>query len=260
MNTLDFNSLFHQTISYLIQWRTQGTSCLVGLELIEKTGMSRRNLIPVTMRMHSADNRNISILGAVIFRLCGMDQPGSERVTRQIIYVTDSTDKFFLSWEACIDMGIISIHFPVIGEVPIPADCQLLSTDYASSSWDIARLPPLPTTLPCPATEENTPKLKQYLIDYYSSSTFNICEHQPLPIMEGPSMRVMIYPKAKPTAYHSPIPVPIHWQDDVKAGHDRDVRLGVLEPVSIGEPVTWCHRMVICAKRNGKPRRTIDFQ
>ena len=26
------------------------------------------------------------------------------------------------------------------------------------------------------------------------------------------------------------------------------------------EPVTWCHRMVICAKINGKPRRTIDFQ
>ena len=70
----------------------------------------------------------------------------------------------------------------------------------------------------------------------------------------------MINPQAKPTAYHSPIPIPIHWQDDVKAGLDRDVRLGVLEPVPVGEPVTWCHRMVICAKKNGKPRRTIDFQ
>ena len=59
----------------------------------------------------------------------------------------------------------------------------------------------------------------------------------------------LIDPKAKPTAYHSPIPVPIHWQDDVKAELDRDVRLGVLEPVPIGEPVTWCHRMVICAKK-----------
>ena len=73
-------------------------------------------------------------------------------------------------------------------------------------------------------------------------------------------MHLMIDPKAKPTAYHSPIPVPIHWQDDVKAGLDRDVRLGVLEPVPVGEPVTWCHRMVICAKKNGKPRRTTDFQ
>ena len=42
-------------------------------------------------------------------------------------------------------------------------------------------------------------------------------------------------------AHHSPIPVPLHWQDDIKAGMNRDVRLGVLEPVPIGEPVTWCH-------------------
>ena len=32
---------------------------------------------------------------------------------------------------------------------------------------------------------------------------------------------------------------------------DRDVRLRVLEPVPVGEPVTWCHRMVICDKKNG---------
>ena len=38
------------------------------------------------------------------------------------------------------------------------------------------------------------------------------------------------------------------------------MRLGVLEPIPIGEPVIWCHRMVICAKKNGTPRRTIDFQ
>ena len=73
-------------------------------------------------------------------------------------------------------------------------------------------------------------------------------------------MRLMIDSNVTPTPHHSPIPVPLHWQDDVKAGLDRDVRLGVLEPVPIGEPVTWCHRMVICAKKNGKPRRTIDFQ
>jgi len=46
----------------------------------------------------------------------------------------------------------------------------------------------------------------------------------------------------------------------VKAGLDQDVRLGVLEPVPVGEPVTWCHRMVVCAQKNGEPRRTFDFQ
>ena len=52
------------------------------------------------------------------------------------------------------------------------------------------------------------------------------------------------------------IPVPLHWED-VQVGLDQDVSLGVLEPVPVGEPVTWCHRMVICAKKNGKPRRTV---
>ena len=78
--------------------------------------------------------------------------------------------------------------------------------------------------------------------------------------MDGPPMKLMIDPDAEPVAYHTPVPVPLHWQNDVKAGLDQDVRLGVLEPVPIGEPVTWCHRMVVCAKKTGKPRRTVDLQ
>ena len=39
-------------------------------------------------------------------------------------------------------------------------------------------------------------------------------------------MCLMIDPEVKTTVYHSVIPVPTHWQDDVKAGLDRDIRLG----------------------------------
>ena len=68
--------------------------------------------------------------------------------------------------------------------------------------------------------------------------------------MTGPPVTLMIADDAKPVASHSPIPVPIHWHDEVKADLDLDVRLGVIEPVPIGEPVTWCHRMVLCAKKD----------
>ena len=78
--------------------------------------------------------------------------------------------------------------------------------------------------------------------------------------MSGPPMRIMVDPDATPVAYHTPIPVPIHWQEAVKAGLDRDVELGVIEPVPVGTPVTWCSRMVIAAKKSGEPRRTVDFQ
>ena len=78
--------------------------------------------------------------------------------------------------------------------------------------------------------------------------------------MEGPPLRLMIDPNAKPVAFHTPVPVPLHWQEDVKAGLDQDVQLGVIEPVPVGDLVTWYHRMVICAKKNGNPRRTVDLQ
>ena len=65
---------------------------------------------------------------------------------------------------------------------------------------------------------------------------------------------------APPAICHKVVPVPIHWRDKVKADIDRDVRLGVLEKVPDNTPVTYLSRMVITAKANGDPRRTIDFQ
>ena len=51
-------------------------------------------------------------------------------------------------------------------------------------------------------------------------------------------MRLMVDPGAEPVVHHTPIPVPLHWQEDVKAGLDQDVSLGMLEQVPVGEPVT----------------------
>ena len=115
----------------------------------------------------------------------------------------------------------------------------------------------MPTSLPFPGTEENR---QRFLLDHYAASSFNVCEHQPLPMMSGPPLSLTINPNATPKPCHTPITVPIHWQDEVKAGLDRDVRLGVLEEVPLGTPVTWCHCMVICTKKDGSLRRTINFQ
>lgn len=140
---------------------------------------------------------------------------------------------------------------------------DLLHTDSNARMCDCPKrqLPlPVPTKLPFPATEEHVMDLQQYLLNRYKSSTFNTCEHQTLPLMTGPPMPLMVDPEAKPVAYHTPVPVPLHWQEEVKAGLDQDVRLGVIEPVPIEGQVTWCHRMVVCAKKNGTPRHTVDFQ
>ena len=152
-----------------------------------------------------------------------------------------------------MNLEVISNKFPLQDEVEATNSIGTISSQQECLCHRRTKPPLPPTSLPYPTTEVNREKLQQYFLNYYGPSTFNT-----VPLMEGPPMRLMIDPQATPTAHHSPIPEPIHWEEDVKAGLDRDMRLGV--PVLIGEPVTWCHRMVICAKKNSKPRRKIDFQ
>lgn len=166
-------------------------------------------------------------------------------------------------------LGLISRDFPTIGEASAtqseesrpPVGQEPVEGNVRDCDCPRRQRPPRPPTeMPFPATEEYRGQLEEWLKDRYKCSTFNTCEHQTLPMMDGPPLRLMVDEAAQPTACHKVIPVPIHWREQVKADLDRDVRLGVIEPVPVGEPVTWCHRMVITAKKNGKPRRTVDLQ
>lgn len=76
----------------------------------------------------------------------------------------------------------------------------------------------------------------------------------------SPPIKLHISPDAKPVAVHKPIPLPLHWMKPVKEGLDKDEKLGVIEKVPLGEPVTWCAKMICVPKKDGQPRRTVDFQ
>ena len=253
-------------------------SCLVGMKAVSRLGLRADDLIPVSMKMHAANNHSIKILGAVILRFSGKSASGNHMESRQISYVTDASDKLFLSREACISLGMISAQFPQIGEAIVTHHVGSLEEDDPNLQPPISHIretepdpphfdcqkctqpPPTPTELPYPATEAKRERLQEFLLDYYGSSTFNTCPHERLPLMEAPLMRLMVDHSAQPVAHHKAIPIPLHWCDDVKAGLDRDVQLGILEPVPIGEPVTWCHRIVVCAKKDRSPRRTVVLQ
>ena len=245
-------------------------SCLIVIQVIQRMGLRHRDLIPVSMRMHAPNNKAIKILGAAVLRFSGTNKSGHHVETRQIVYVTGDSDKVYLSREACKALGLISATFPTIGEMDDTPSNSIGEgvengairdgTPTSCGCPKRAPPPPLPQDLPVPPTAANREKLQSYLVDYYKASIFNTCEHQPLPMMNVPPMRLMVDPDADPIASHMPIPVPLHWQAEVKAGLDQDVRLGVIEQVPVGTPITWCHRMVVCAKKSGKPRRTVDFQ
>ena len=52
--------------------------------------------------------------------------------------------------------------------------------------------------------------------------------------MCGPSLNVIIDPCAIPHVVYTTIPVPAYWQETVRHDLDRDVRLGVIEPIPWG--------------------------
>ena len=71
------------------------------------------------MKMHAANNNTISILGPIILTIGGKLQVGKNYTTEQMVYVTYYSDKFFLSHQAWIELGMISDMFPIVGDVEI---------------------------------------------------------------------------------------------------------------------------------------------
>lgn len=45
-----------------------------------------------------------------------------------------------------------------------------------------------------------------------------------------------------------------------KAPLDHDVAKGIITPVAIDTPTTWCSQMVITAKKGNTPRQMVDLQ
>ena len=241
-------------------------STIMNLEQVHKMGYKKSDLIPTQLRMQALDTNPIEIIGAIIIRLSGFDIQGNSHETTQICYVSNKIKGMYLSEHGCKQLGIITESFPSVGAVNSDNDVAARSARQPPSTRDTCNCPrrtmppPLPTSVPLPPIDNNRRKLEEWIRDYYKGSTFNVCGNQPLPLMEGPPVCIMVDPKASPVTIHTPISVPLHWQKQVKADLDRDIALGVIEPVPVGEPMTWCSRMVITRKKSGGPRRCVDYQ
>ena len=125
------------SVSYPAVADTGCQSCLAGMSLLTKLGLKRSHLIPVTMKMTVANDHRIIIAGAFVLRISGTSPSGERHETRQVVYFTDSSDRLFLSKQACIALGMISKNFPTIGET-----CKRNNTSIGSFA-----------TIPTPAPE-----------------------------------------------------------------------------------------------------------
>jgi len=199
----------------------------------------------------------------------GTSPSGLDLSCAAVVYVSPDVSGFYLSQEAMVQLKIVPNNFPSVGAA-LPHgiggqwthDGDVINANNLSTECSCPqRAPPpgRPDELPMAATPENVGPMKKWLLERYSSSTFNTCPHQHLPSIEGPPLRLHVDPQAKPTTVRSRAKVPLHWEDKVKDDLKRDEALGVIEKVPYGEPSTWCHRMVITRKENGDPRRTVDL-
>ena len=249
----------------------------MGLPQLHSLGLNVKDLITPAINLKAANETGIKILGAAFINIMGVAQDGKKWSTQQLAYVAEGLNQLLLSKQACVELGIIPHNFPQIGShhmgkvAEISVDDLMeemmgLEGDLVSpckprtdGSCDCPRrtLPPPPPEFPRNASAQ---QLKETLLKHYASSSFNRCTRQILPMMKGEPLRIHTKPDAIPIAVHSPIPVPIHWREQVEADLERDVALGVIEPVPTNTPSTWISRMVLVPKHDGSPRRTVDFK
>ena len=265
-------------------------TCLMGLSVLRRLGLGKQHLTRVTKRILAANSEEIDVLGAVFLQLSGRSASQRHITTSAMVYVSDSTDRFYVSRTALSQLKVLDEDFPKVGgagvaasalsregelteDVPTrPAESDMgaagvdESPHPGSSRLAACGCPPRsptpgrPAQLPFAAVPENVDRMKSWLLARYAGSTFNVCPHQPLPAMAGPPMEIRVDPNARPSVTRRPPRVAVHWQQDVAEQLQKDVALGVIERVPPNTPVTWLHSMVITPKADGSPRRTVDLQ
>ena len=127
----------------------------------------------------------------------------------------------FLSLTACKNIGLIPRNFQhnVIAHNHCIPNTGLSIDDMV--------LPSIPDTLPYPPTEQHILELEAWLLQKFSTTTFNISSDK-LPHMSGKPHKIHLVDNALPFAAHTPIPIPHHWKDEVKRQLDEDVEKGIL--------------------------------
>ena len=237
---------------------------ICSVSTVRSMGLDTTSLLPVKARVFGASkDAELNILGGIMLEVRPpyllQDQVLS---TVRLFYVASNVTKTYLSLGTLKALHVVEEEFPRIpkmveiaaseeGEMVIPK-CEntgvVLPGEKPCSCPKRTFPPSQQPELPCDPTEENLPALKQFLLGRYSSSSFNICEHQALPMLQNsPPIKLHVDPNAPPTAVHRPAVVPLHWKEAVLEGLLRDIRLGVIEKVPENTPTKWQHRMHIIA-------------
>ena len=234
------NKLSNKIVNTSAVADTGACVCCSGPGLLRDLGIDRSILFRTNMELSAANKKLMTVVGCipVLISARAIDKKMSEAI-HVMLYIVEELKEMFLSREALTDLHIIPEIFPYAPEGLPEEELNGIDDKIAECGCLRRTTAPDPPDLPLEATEENRKALRQYLLDHYASSTFNTCEHQPLPLMHGPPLELHVDPTAKPFAVYTPASVPLHWAEKVRSDLKRDVELGVLERVDENIPVTW---------------------
>ena len=219
--------------------------CLAGPTHLHKLNLNTNQLIPSQKIITAVGGYKLKCHGWVPVQFTN-----GTHTTNQSLYICDKVDWIYFSRQGCLETKILSPSFPY----PMPE-----TTSPELATWSTSQTPPTrPSQLLYHATPKNIPKLENYLLNKFSKIEFS--RASPFPAMNSPPADIHIKPNAKPIAWHTPIPIPIHWKKIIKESLDHDVQLGIINPVPTGTPVEWCSPMVVTSKKDETPWKTVNLQ
>ena len=261
---------------------TGAQSNIWGMQDFLRAGFHESMLDKVPLSVRAANKQPIDISGGFLAQF--EDDPDKSGISCQaMVLVSKSVTGLFISFDTLIRLRAISENFPIIGKCTLHGAYTLTSqidvSDISINSLLLVNqgcstptedpnqcscpqrsaVPLRPKSLPYKPIPENNAAMKQWLVDYFASSTFNTCPHRPLQQMAGPPIEIHVADDAIPRACDKPGQIALHWQQQVYDDIRRDEAMGILERVPYGEPGSWCHRLVVTRKHDGSPRRTVDL-
>ena len=127
-------------------------------------GLTPRDYLRARMKMTAANGNDILLLGAALITLRRMDND----MARQMVYITASVNKLFLSLEACTDPH----NFPNNESCNALPEAKPPKATRVTGCLRRQPPPPIQSTLPFPPTQANRAKLERFFIDRYAASTF----------------------------------------------------------------------------------------
>ena len=217
-------------------------------------GPEQRNKLQISFKDLKFCHVNVAVAGGshiVATGKCEMLFTLGQRQAKSLAYYCKNADRFYMKKQLCMDLGIIPLTFPYPPDMKVPQSISMIE--------HIRVIPTKPGKIPFLPKLENIAKLKEYLIQSFSSTAFN--KTKPFPKLNAPPAHIHLKPDytiPKPAFW--PASVAEHWAEEVKATIEADVAAGIITKVPFNEPTVWCARMVVVKKKDGRPRRTVDFQ